>query len=349
MILFLFIPSLYASVEQRDHPELRGRPVLVGGDPRKRGTVTSVSSEALTSGASEGMRMADALERCPSATVRPTRLPRYRDVAAALRALCWGQTDRVEPAGLDGVYLEVPPGGEALPLAAELCVRVRAEQGLPAVAGVGPTRFVAHTAARHCGEGGIRIVAPDEVRPFLAELPVTEIWGLGPASAARLGKEGIHRIGDLQERSQEELEVLVGRLAPTFRRLACGQDEERIRPRPRPKSVSQEETLAGPTADLGTLGDRISGLCSRIAGVLEREGRAARTVTLGLGFVDEQQVTRSQTEARAVSTSAEIREAALALLGRARPGARMVRRLRLQVTNLGPRESAGPPRQLSLF
>ncbi len=349
MILFLFVPGFYASVEQADHPELRGRPVLVGGNPRKRGTVTSASPEAQTKGVIEGMPTAEALVLCPDAEVRSTRLRRYREVSGALRALAWGHTDRVEPSGLDGVYLEVPGGESPINLAAELCVRIRGDLGLPAVAGIGATRFVAYVAARHTGEGGIRVIEPEDGRGFLAGLAVTEIWGLGPASAARLADRGIERIGDLQDRSLEEVEAIVGRIAATFRPLALGEDEDRIRARPRPKSVSQEETLAEPTADIGTLGERISELAARIAVVLEREGRAARTLTVGIEFVDAQQRTRTQTEERPRSTHAEIRESALALLGRARSESRLVRRLRLQVATLVRRESDTAPRQLDLF
>lgn len=349
MILFLLIPGFYASVEQADQPALRGRPTLVGGSPRKRGVVTSASPEAVAKGVTEGMNMAEALERCPEAAIRPTRLRRYREIAAAVRSACWAHTDRVEPAGLEGVYLEIPEGVDPVGLAAELCLRVRAEHGLAAVAGIGPTRFVASAAARHCGEGGIRCVGPGEVVGFLGDLPLTEIWGLGPASAARLAARGLRRIRDVQDRSPEELEDIIGRFGTTFHRLAMGQDDDRIRARPRPKSISQEETLPEPTGDLSTLRDLIAELAGRIATSLEREARGARTVTVGVEFVDAQQVTRGQTEPGQVATRAEIVEVAMTLMGRLRSEGRRVRRLRLQVSNLAPRERRGPPRQLSLF
>jgi DNA polymerase-4 len=349
MILFLHIPGFYASVEQSDHPELRGKRTLVGGDPRKRGLVTSASAEARAAGVREGMPMADALGLCPGAEVRPTRLRRYREVATAVRTLCWGRTDRVEPAGLEGVYLEVPDGSDPLALAAELCLRVRSEQGLPAVAGLGPTRFVAYAAARHCGEEAIRMVDPETARSFLADLPLSELWGLGPASAARLAEHGLQRIGDLQRRSPEELETIVGRQASTFHRLAMARDDDRIRVQPRSKSISQEETLREPTGDLATLRERLSDLAARVGAVLEREGRGARTVTLGVRFLDDQELTRGQTETQMLVSQPEILEAALALLGRAHAGGRLIRRLRLQVSNLSPRGPTGAPRQLSLF
>jgi DNA polymerase-4 len=349
MILYVYVPGFYAAVEQADHPDLHGRPTVVGGDPRKHGLVTSVSAEAAARGVRDGMPMVEALERCPDAQVRPTRMRRYREMASAVLAVCWRYTERLEPSGLDGVYLDLPDSADPLETAAEVCLRVRSEAGVPAVGGLGPTRFVAHAAARHCGEGGIRRVSSEEAAAFLADLPVTEIWGLGPASAGRLEEHGIRRIGDLQGCTLERLEEIVGRLAPTFHRLALGQDNEGIRPRPRPKSISQEKTLEQPTADLATLREEIADLAGRLAAILEREGRTARTVTLGLGFLDDQEMSRVQTEPQPVFGQAEIREIAVGLLGRARPEARMIRRLRLQLTNLSAREHAGPPRQLTLF
>ena len=154
MIIFIHIPGFYAAVEQADNHELRGRPVVVGGDPRKRGSVTGVSVEARKRGVVEGMEAREALERCPEAVFRRTRLKRYRAVAAETRALLRATTDRIEEFGVDGTFLEVPPQIEALPLAAELCVHMQAELALHSVAGIGPTRFIAYLGARHPRSGG---------------------------------------------------------------------------------------------------------------------------------------------------------------------------------------------------
>ncbi|HXZ84305.1 MAG TPA: DNA polymerase IV, partial [Myxococcota bacterium] len=197
MIVFILVPGLYAAVEQADNPALRGRPVVVGADPAKRGTVTSASREARARGVAEGMEMRRALELCPDAAVRPTRLERYREVAAELRALLRAETDRIEELGLDGTFLELPGTADPVARVAELCVRVQAELGIAAVGGVAPTRFVAYLAARHAGPGGIRLIAEPEVRAFLAPFPVTEIWGLGPATAARLAARGVQTIATL--------------------------------------------------------------------------------------------------------------------------------------------------------
>lgn len=349
MIIFLYIPGFYAAVEQADNHELRGRPVVVGGDPRKRGSVTGASREARALGVEEGMDVREALERCPDVAFRRTRLKRYRAVAAEVRAMLRAGTDRIEEFGMDGTFLEVPPATEALPLGAELCVHVQAELGLPAVAGIGPTRFVAELAARHAGPGGVREVREQDALSFLARFPVTEIRGIGPTTAKKLAASGLESIGDVQALSVEDLEALVGRTASTYRSLARGEDIAPLRPRPPAKSLSQERTLAEATLDLRVLGEELLELAGQLEVMLTRERRAARTVTLGISFVDGSQQTRTQTLDSFVADQGEIGEAALQLLARTQAGARHVRRLRLQLSNLQAAGRVGDPRQLRLF
>jgi DNA polymerase-4 len=349
MILYVQVPDLYAAVEEADEPDLRGRPIIVGGDPRKRGSVTSANAEARQAGVREGMRVREAQELCPKATLRPTRLRRYREVAAELRAILRGTTDRLEPLGLDGTYLEAPPRRDPLSRAAELCVQIQAELGIAARAGVGATRFVAHLAADHAGAGGLRLVRADESRDFLAALPLTEIWGLGPSTAKKLEAHGLRRIGDLQPLERSDLEAIVGRNAQRFLALANAEDREPLKPQPQPKSFSQEETLEEPTRDLRVIGGRLAELATRLAALLERDRRVARTVSLGVRYLDAEHVTRTQTLAEPLGAADGIREAALELLSRTQAGIRTVRRVRLQVSNLGRRPSTVEARQLRLF
>ena len=349
MIIFIYIPGFYAAVEQSDNAAIRGVPVIVGGDPEKRGTVTGASVEARSAGVRQGMETGEALRRCPDAVVRPTRLKRYREVSAGKLSLLRGVTDRIEELGLDGTFLEVPEARDAVTLAAELCVQVQAELGLSATAGVGVTRFVAYLAALHAGPGGIRQVGVDETLSFLGRFPITEIWGLGPATAQRLEADGIKWIADLQACSAEQLEALAGRSAATFRALARAEDREPLRPRPRARSHSQERTLAEATIDLGTIAAELLELARQLETVLTRERRAARTITLGLAYIDGERITRTQSLQSPIAGHAEIGELALELLGRTQAGVRHVRRLRLQVSRLGRPESDSDPRQLRLF
>jgi len=349
MIIYVHVPGFYAAVEQADHPELRGRSLIVGGDPRKRGTVTGVSSEARESGVREGMDTGEAQALCPGAELRSTRMTRYRDVAAELRATFRSFSDRLEAQGLDGTYLDAGDSPDPLTLAAELCVRLQADHGLPAVAGIGETRFVACMAAQHTGPGGIRLVPGDQTRAFLSGLDVTELWGLGPATAERLAQAGISKIGGIQELDEDQAGELLGRNASRFRAYALGEDRDPLRASPPAKSLSREVTLHGATVDLRTLSTTVSELASQLEEMLARERRVARTVTLGVVFADGERLSRTQTSPDPLRTQGELADAAWRLLERTQAGVRLVRRLRLQVSKLERPPSAADPRQLRLF
>jgi len=349
MIIFLHVPGFYAAVEQADYPALRGRAVVVGGDPRKRGAVTSASMEARGSGIEEGMEVREVLERWPEVEFRPTRLPRYREASAEVRAILREATDRVEVVGLDSFYLERAEPAEALSVAAELCVRVKAELALEPSAGIGPTRFVSQLAAQHHRAGEIRQVLPFEAEAFLADFPLTEVWGLGPSTAEKLAEHGIRKIADLQKTTLAELESIVGRTASTFYDLARGRDREPLRPSPGAKSLSQERTLSEPSLDLRTLGDDLLELAAGLETMLARERRAARTISLGLRYVNGEQVTRTRTLQVPINGRAEIGDVAFELLARTQAGSRQCRRLRLQVTNLCRTDRGEDARQLRLF
>jgi DNA polymerase-4 len=349
MIVFLKAPGFYAAVEQADDPSLRGVAVIVGGDPHKRGTVTAASPEALAAGVRPGMETAEALLLSPGAHVRPTRLKRYRELAAEMRELIRAATDRIEELGLDGTFLELPDDADALRRVAELCVGIQARLGVRCVAGIAATRFAAFLASQEPGPGGILQLRAHEVQEFLDRFPVTAIWGLGPTTAARLEELDVKTIGELRRIPLEELRAIAGRNAQSFLDLACARPDEPLRPKPRAKSLSQEHTLATPSADLRLLGDELAELARQLEAVLAREHRAARTVTLGVGYADGTQVTRTQTLERPALGQGAIGEVALALLGRTQAGVRQVRRVRLQLANLSAVEDEAQPEQLRLL
>jgi DNA polymerase-4 len=349
VILLFHIPGFYAAVEQADVPALRGQPVIVGGDPRKRGSVTAASAEARARGIGPGMAVADALVRCPDAVVRPTRLRRYRDVAREVRGVLRAATERLEEDGLDSTWLDFPPREDPVAFAAELVVRVQSALGVAAVAGIGPTRQVAWLAALSAGPAGIRAVPAEKARDFLAPLSVTQLFGLGPATAERLAAAGITTIGELAKHTAAELEPIVGRTAGALLSLARAEETAPLRPSPRARSLAQEATLAEPSLDLRTLGDRILELAGRLEQLLDRERRAARTVNLVLRYVDDTQVARTRTLRDPVHTQAALRDTAMDLLSRTQAGLRRVRRIRLQVTGLSARRTTEDPRQLRLF
>jgi len=185
-VLYAEVPGFYAEIERAAHPELAGRPVLVGGDPRKGGTVQSASREAVGEGVTPGMAVVAALERCPRAKTFRTDMRRYREVSARLRAILRRFLDRLEPAGLGAAYLDAT--GVARPpeaLAGDLVKAVGEGLGLPLRVGVSSAKFLARLAAEEAGEGIHRIAAGEETA-FLAPLPVERLPGVGPATASRI-------------------------------------------------------------------------------------------------------------------------------------------------------------------
>ncbi len=349
MIVFILVPGLYAAVEQADDPALRGRAVIVGGDPAKRGTVTGASREARARGVEEGMEMRAALELCPEASVRRTRLKRYRELVAELRELLRAESERIEELGLEGTFIELAPPGDTLARAAELCVRVQAEFGVAAVAGIAPTRFAAVLAARHAGPGGIRRVAPDEVEAFLGPFPVDELWGLGPATARKLAELGVHSIAELRALDAGRLAELTGARAATLLELARGTDRGTLAPKPRTRTLSQEQTLDAPSVDLRALAAALEGLAERIGAALARERRRARSVTLVVSYLDGTRASRTETLDAATAEPRDLADAGVALLARTHAGARAIRRLRLAVAGLERAAPGAEGRQLRLF
>src|SRR5207244_1773430 len=199
-IIHVDMDAFYASVEQRDDPELRGRPVLVGGDVR-RGVVTSASYEARPFGIRSAMPMAEAVARCPHAVVVRGRMDRYVAVAHELRAIFHRFTPLVEPLSLDEAFLDVTASvglfGPAAEIARQIKTAIRAETSLTASAGVAPSKFVAKIASDVSKPDGLLVVAPEDVRKFLAPLPVRHVWGVGRVTEAALHRLGLRTIGDL--------------------------------------------------------------------------------------------------------------------------------------------------------
>ena len=195
-------------------------------------------------------------------------------------------SERLEELGLEGTFLELAPPGDTLARAAELCVRLQAEFGVAAVAGIAPTRFAAVLAAKHAGPGGIRRVEADEVEAFLGPFPVGEIWGLGPATARKLAEHGIHRIAELRALDAARLAELTGARAASFLEFARGADRGRLAPKPRTRTLSQEQTLDEPSVDLRALAEALEALAERIGSTLARERRRARSVTLVVSYLD---------------------------------------------------------------
>ncbi len=348
-ILHIDMDAFFASVEQRDDPSLRGKPVLVGG-PMRRGVVCAASYEARKFGPRSAMPMAEALRLCPQAIVVPARHGRYSDVSAQVFAIFHRFTPLVEGLSVDEAFLDVTASrslfGSGEAIARRIKDQIRGELDLTASAGVAPIKFAAKVASDLRKPDGL-VVVPDDVAGFLAPLPIERMWGVGPKAAARLHEAGFARIGDLAAVSRSHLERVLGdSLAAHVHDLSLGQDARQVVPGRAAVSVGAEETFDFDIGDTDRLGHKLLDLSSRVARRLFDAGYAGRVVCVKVKFPDFTLKTRRMTLAEAVSDVDSIYEAAKGQLDRFLLGGRRIRLLGVAVADL---TAGGAGQTLSLF
>src|ERR1700686_3047418 len=228
-ILHIDMDAFYASVEQRDDPALRGKPLAVGGRPDRRGVVAAASYEARAFGVRSAMPMANAVRLCPSLVIVAPHFSRYKAASMAVFSIFGEVTPLVEPMSLDEAYLDVTENAWNEPLATtvarRLKERIRMETGLTASAGVAPNKFLAKIASGWKKPDGLTVISPDRIEGFLQRLPVDALWGVGPKTAAKLRAAGIQRLVDVRTAPEEVLQRTVGSWAAGLRKLAFGEDD----------------------------------------------------------------------------------------------------------------------------
>jgi DNA polymerase-4 len=339
--------AFYASVEQRDDPALRGRPVAVGGAPDRRGVVAAASYEARAYGVRSAMPMARAVRLCPDLVIVRPDFTRYRAVSQQVFDLMRSGTPLVEPLSLDEAYLDVTQNAWGEPLgrgvAQRLKTRIHALTGLTASAGVAPNKFLAKIASGWRKPDGLTVVAPERVELFLRSLPVDALWGVGPVTARKLRDCGITRLVDLRTADPARLRRTVGSLAGWLERLARGEDDRPVAASHEPKSSGSESTFAEDLRDAGEIRARIAGMARHTAAWLARHELYARTITIKVRYDDFQTITRSHSEPP-TRDEARLVARAVALVDRTEAGARAVRLLGVSVHNLGdqPATASGP-------
>ncbi|MGE0041094.1 MAG: DNA polymerase IV [Vicinamibacterales bacterium] len=342
-ILHVDMDAFYASVEQRDNPSLRGRPVAVGGDPAKRGVVAAASYEARRFGVRSAIPMARAVRLCPPLVIVRPDFAKYRAISQQIFALYREVTPLVEPLSLDEAYLDVTENqwGEALgvTVARRLKAAIREATGLTASAGVAPNKFLAKIASGWQKPDGLTVIAPERVERFLQGLPVDALWGVGPKTAEKLRAHGIERLVDVRAREPEALRAVVGSLAEWLTELAWGRDPRPVQPDRPAKSSGSECTYDTDLTDLARIRAEIDEMARDGARWLLRRGRVARTVVIKVRYDDFTTVTRSHTALPPTRDPDQLAGRARALLDRTEAGRRPVRLLGVSLHNLsGPDE-----------
>lgn len=359
-ILHVDMDAFFVSVELLRRPELRGRPVVVGGSGR-RGVVAAASYEARSYGVFSAMPSARAVRLCPQAVFLPGDHAHYAAVSARVMEIFGSITPLVEPLSLDEAFLDVTGArrlhGDGPTIARTLRERVTEQEGLTCSVGVAAVKFLAKLAtsaakprpARHgaVAGSGVAVVAPGDELAFLHPLAVKALWGVGPATLARLERLGVHTVGDLAELPRASLEAAVGRAhGGHLHDLAHGVDPRCVEPDLAPKSVSHEETYAADRFDPDELRREAVRMADAVAARLRAHGVTGRTVTIKVRFGDFRTITRSVTPPEPVATGPSVARAAKDLLALVdvSPGVRL---LGVGVSGLGQPGAGG--RQLSLL
>jgi DNA polymerase-4 len=335
-ILHIDMDAFYASVEQRDDPSLRGKPLAVGGQPNRRGVVAAASYEARAFGVFSAMSMAKAVRLCPSLVIVPPDFMRYKAASNAVFAIFREVTPLVEPLSLDEAYLDVTENawGEAFgtAVAKRLKERIRADTGLTASAGVAPNKFLAKIASGWKKPDGLTVIGPDRVEPFLQQLPVDALWGVGPVTAKKLRARGIDRLVQVRAADPQLLRDTVGSLADWLRQLANGVDDRPVVPNREAKSSGSENTYPEDLTDLDTIRAEVADMATHIIAWLARKQLLARTVTIKVRYDDFTTITRSHTAAPTREES-DLTARAVRLLEKTDAGRRPIRLLGVSVHN----------------
>ncbi|HSM82937.1 MAG TPA: DNA polymerase IV [Nodosilinea sp.] len=350
-IIHVDMDAFYASVEQRDFPQYRGQPLVVGGRPEQRGAVAAASYEARQYGIHSAMPARVAQQRCPQLIFAPPRFEVYKQVSGQIRQIFHRYTDLVEPLSLDEAYLDVTvnPLGEpsALVLARRIQADILATTQLTASAGVSVNKFLAKMASGQNKPNGLTLILPAQAEAFVAALPIEKFHGIGQVTARKMHSLGIATGADLRQWAEADLVQHFGKAGRFYYRVARGQDDRPVNPNRVRKSIGAERSFAPDLTTLSEITAALERVAAEVVGRLHEQKRRGHTLTLKLKYANYRQITRSRTFVTALGSESPIlpwaQELLLAHLERGQP----VRLVGLTLSNLEP---SGQPtyRQLSL-
>jgi DNA polymerase-4 len=349
-ILHLDLDAFYANIEQRDHPEYRGKPVIVGGSPNRRGVVATASYEARRYGVHSAMPSRTAQRLCPEAIFLPARFEVYRAVSQQIMTIFRQQMALVEPLSLDEAYLDVTDAvqslEEAVQLAREIKRQIWDQTNLTASAGVSYCKFLAKIASDAHKPDGLTVISQDEAVAFLETLPIEKFFGVGKVTAAKLRELGIQTGADLKRMGEEHLRDLFGKHGGQLYRYACGLDERPVEPVRERKSVGKEVTLERDIRDRGEMERILETLALQVERRLDELGIAGRTLTLKVRWSTFELVTRASSREQGFQLAPEMLPILHALLSGLVDGKRAVRLLGVTVSNLVSQNELRRARQI---
>jgi DNA polymerase-4 len=348
-IIHLDMDAFYPAVEVLDHPELKGKPVIVGGS-KQRGVVSSASYEARKFGVHSAQPMVTAMRLCPHGIVMPVRMSRYKEVSEQVFEIFDHFTPLVEPLSIDEAFLNVTAStrlfGSPIEIAKKIKRMVVEKTGLTISAGVAPSKFVAKIASDMEKPDGLTVVQADKIRQFLDPLPIEKMWGVGKVTQQALFRLRIQTFKDLSRMPLDVLEKKFGKHGVHMHQLSMGIDARDVVTEHDIKSIGHEDTFSEDILRLDLAKKKLLSLAHRVARRMRRHGVEGKTITLKVKYHDFARITRSVTRHRYTNDSADIYADICSLLEKTSVGKRPVRLLGISLSNLA---DIGSGRQLSLF
>lgn len=350
-IIHVDMDAFYASVEQGDNPDLRGKPVAVGGEGA-RGVLTTASYEARVYGVRSAMPSVTAARKCPDLIFVRPRFEVYREASQQIREIFAEYTPMVEPLSLDEAYLDVTANLKDMPIATEIALEIRAKikavTGLNASAGISYNKFLAKMASDLNKPNGQAVISPKNGPAFVEQLAVKKFHGVGPATAEKMHRLGIETGADLKTKSLQFLVEHFGKSGPYFYGIARGVDERQVRPDRVRKSVGAEDTFVTDISDLALATEELRPLAQKVWSHCSAKGFSGKTVTVKVKYSDFTQATRSKTTSLPFSGVDDILGAANVLLAGVHPFKRPVRLLGVTLSSLTNENADGDEEQPQL-
>lgn len=342
-ILHVDMDAFFASVEQRDNLELRGKPVIVGAGPHDRGVVCAASYEARKFGVHSAMPSRTAYKLCPDGVFIPPEMEKYREASRQIMAIMEGFTPFVQPLSIDEAFLDVTGAmrkfGDAITIAKRIKSDIRSVTGLTASVGVAPNKFLAKLASDLNKPDGLAVITEEDKVQMLAPVAVSKIWGVGKVTGQRLQELGIQTIGDLQCFPIEELRRCFGNVADHLHALAMGEDDREVETDEESKSISSEHTFDVDTAEADQILRCLLEQCEEVGTRLRQEKLAARTVQLKLRYSDFTTLTRRRTLEKPTQDEMMLYEVARHLLAAEKTKGKRIRLIGVGGSNLVPPET----------
>ncbi|WP_088892341.1 DNA polymerase IV [Leptolyngbya ohadii] len=337
-IIHVDMDAFYASVEQRDEPRYRGKPIVVGGSPNKRGAVAAASYEARRYGIHSAMPSRTAHQKCPHLIFVKPRFDVYRRISLQIREIFYRYTDWVEPLALDEAYLDVTENKFGIPSATWIAQTIKQEiyeeTGLTASAGVSINKFLAKVASGMDKPNGLFIVPPEDAIAFVEQLPIEQFYGVGQVTAAKMHRLGIQTGADLKQWSQSDLVHHFGKVGQYYYKIARAEDDRPVQPNRIRKSIGAENSYDPDLSDRSQIETALEEVAETLLRRLDSQQATGRTLTLKVKYADYQQVTRSRTLLVPIRDRSLILGVAHELLAMTAIEDKAVRLLGLTVSNL---------------